>query len=354
MSEAGTTGLTQMYGLIGDLADQLDQSAGLKGLREIRPLEPGTRHLVLCGMGGSAIAGDLVQPLLQDGNVSLTVWRDYGLPHWVTPDDLVVCCSYSGNTEESLSSARLAGELGCPRVALTSGGELADLAARDHFPVVHLPGGLPPRASLGYGLGALLRVLDGLGVCARVGGLIHEASALLRAQQVIRQEPQTHAAAPTEDGEGNISPGALAEALSGRIPVIYTAGLEAHAVGTRWKAQINENSKMPACVARFPELDHNDLVGWCLNSEQRDQFVLIILLGFDDNDRIAKRVDITRDLLWEEFADIHEIRSGGATPLARILSLVQYGDYLSCHLARLSGVDPVPVDRITQLKSALS
>ena len=118
----------------------------------------------------------------------------------------------------------------------------------------------------------------------------------------------------------------------------------------RLKAQINENSKMPALVVPFPELDHNDLVGWCLNPEQREKFVLIILRGKDDNERIAKRVDVTRELLWNEFADIHEVRSAGESPLARVLSLVQYGDYLSCHLARLSGVDPVPVDRITKLK----
>jgi len=347
-------GLRNMYELIAALPDQLEASAGLDGLSEIQPLAAGPRRLVLCGMGGSAIAGDLVQPLLQEGTVSLTVWRDYGLPHWVLPEDLVLCCSYSGNTEESLSAARLAGERGCQRVALTSGGELAELAFRQHFPVVRIPGGLPPRASLGYGLGALVRVLDGLGILASSGGLIHGATTLLREQDALRRAVGSGADTPAEDSEGNISPAALAGVIQERIPVIYTAGGEVHGVGCRWKAQINENSKRPACVAQFPELNHNDLVGWSLNDEQKDQFVLIILRGLDDNDRVARRVEVTRELLWHEFSDIHEIRSTAKTALERVLSLVQYGDYLSCHLARLSGVDPVPVDRITQLKNELA
>ncbi len=353
MREWPADGLGKMYQLIDSLPEQLALSADLAGLDKIQTAKVGTKRLILCGMGGSAIAGDLVQPLLQDGTVSLTVWRDYGLPHWVDADDLVLCCSYSGNTEESLSGAVLAGERGCQRVAITSGGQLAEMAATDHFPKVSLPGGLPPRASLGYGLGALLRVLEGLGIVVDSSEHIKAAIALLRQANAPRQLPMTPGPAPAEDLEGSISAGALAEQLVGRMPIIYTAGHEAHAVGIRLKAQINENSKMPALVVPFPELDHNDLVGWCLSPQQKKQFVLLILRGADDNDRISRRVEVTRELLRSEFESIHEIRSEGKTPLERVLSLVQYGDYLSCHLARLNEVDPVPVDRITKLKNAL-
>ncbi len=346
-------GLGEMYRLIDSLPAQLAESGALAGLDEVPTAAGGTRRLVLCGMGGSAIAGDLVQPLLHEGRVSLTVWRDYGLPHWVDAGDLVLCCSYSGNTEESLSGALLAGERGCQRLAITSGGQLGEMAASEKFPMVVLPGGLPPRASLGYGLGALLRVLDRLGIIEGSGEQIQVAMDLLRRNNISRQEPMSGGPTTAVDAEGNISPGALAEVLCGRMPVIYTAGHEAHAAGTRLKAQLNENSKIPACVVRFPELDHNDLVGWCLSPAQKDRFVLLILRGRDDNDRLRQRVDITRELLREEFADIHEIRAVGDSPLERVLSLVQYGDYLSCHLARLNGVDPVPVDRITKLKNAL-
>ncbi|MFT5232285.1 MAG: glucose/mannose-6-phosphate isomerase [Candidatus Krumholzibacteriia bacterium] len=353
MVEWPAAGLGQMYQLIDNLPEQLMASGQLAGLETVKPAKATVKRIVLCGMGGSAIAGDLVQPLIQRGNISLTVWRDYSLPHWVCSDDLILCCSYSGNTEESLSAARLAGERGCDRVAITSGGQLAELAASDHFPCITLPGGLPPRASLGYGLGALLRVLTRLGVSPEAESEIVPIVEHLRAHNALRQKPMRDDDPPQDDGEGNISPGLLAVALTGRVPVLYTAGHETHAVGVRWKAQLNENSKVPTCVAAFPELDHNDLVGWCLDKPLREKFVLIFLRGKDDNERVARRVEITRELLENEFAEIHEIRATGATPLERVMSLVQYGDYLSCHLARLNGVDPVPVDRITKLKNAL-
>lgn len=354
MGEWPEGGLGQMYRLIDSLGSQLAESAELPGLAEVGPLPNGGRRLVLCGMGGSAIAGDLVQPLLAAGQISLTVWRDYGLPHWVTGDDLVLICSYSGNTEEALSALEAAGQRGCVRVAVTSGGQVAERGAQEHFPVVWLPPGLPPRASLGFGLGALVRILDRLGVVTGAGGRLHRGIEVLQAANAGRREPMAEGEIPGEDCEGNISPAALAQLLVGRVPVIYTAGHEAHGAGLRWKAQLNENSKVPAMVVPFPELNHNDLVGWRLPAEQKEGFVLLILRGADDNERIAQRVEITRDLLWDEFADIHEIRSTVDTPLARILSLVQYGDYLSCHLARLRNVDPVPVSRITKLKKALS
>lgn len=346
-------GLGRMYQLIDSLPAQLAESAALSGYDAVGPAAGTTRRLILCGMGGSAIAGDLVQPLLRQTNLSLTVWRDYDLPHWTAAEDLVLCCSYSGDTEESLSGTLLAGARGCRRVAITSGGRLSRLAAEDGFAQVQLPGGLPPRAALGYGLGALVRVLDRLGFCAGGDLAIEAAGRELVRLNLLRQAPMNGEPAPEHDGEGNISPGALARVLAGRVPIIYTAGHEAHGAGLRLKAQLNENSKVPASVVPFPELDHNDLVGWSLPEADRDRFVLLVLRGQEENERIARRVAVTCDLLREEFAAIHEIRAAGESPLARVLSLVQYGDYLSCHLARLNGVDPIPVDRIVKLKNAL-
>jgi glucose/mannose-6-phosphate isomerase len=318
-----------MFNLVHALGDQLLESAHLDGLAEIRPPAAGLRRIILCGMGGSAISGDLVQPLLADGKVSLMVWRDYGLPHWAGPEDLVLCSSYSGDTEETLDAAQEAGKRGCTRLAITSGGSLAALAAAEGFPAVILPGGLPPRASLGLGLGALVRSLGRAGSEDTAPGNL------------------------PEDPEGNTPAAELARILVGRVPVIYTAGAEAHAAGLRLKAQLNENSKVPACLAAFPELNHNDLVGWSLDPADRGRFVLLILKGMSDNERIGRRVDLTRQLLAEEFPEIHEISSSAPGVLDRTLSLVQYGDFLSCHLARLRRVDPLPVHRISRLKEAL-
>jgi len=356
--ENGTeAGSHLMFNLVHALGDQLLESAHLDGLAGIRPPAAGLRRIILCGMGGSAIAGDLVQPLLADGKVSLVVWRDYGLPHWAGPEDLVLCSSYSGDTEETLDAAQEAGKRGCTRLAITSGGSLAALAAAEGFPAVILPGGLPPRASLGLGLGALVRSLGRMGLVTDADAVLARTAATLDNFRTARMSPAgSEDTAPgnlPEDPEGNTPAAELARILVGRVPVIYTAGAEAHAAGLRLKAQLNENSKVPACLAAFPELNHNDLVGWSLDPADRGRFVLLILKGMSDNERIGRRVDLTRQLLAEEFPEIHEISSSAPGVLDRTLSLVQYGDFLSCHLARLRRVDPLPVHRISRLKEAL-
>jgi len=357
MDNGPETGLRQMFKLVHAPGDQLMESSRLDGLEDIRPPAAGLGRIILCGMGGSAIAGDLVQPLLADGKVPLVVWRDYGLPHWAGPEDLVLCSSYSGNTEETLDAAREAGKRGCTRLAITSGGSLAVLAAAEGFAAVTVPGGLPPRASLGLGLGALVRSLGRLGLVADADTVLAGTAETLDNFRAARMSPVGSAGADPgslpDDPEGNPPAAELAGILVGRVPVIYTAGAEAHAAGLRLKAQLNENSKVPACLAAFPELNHNDLVGWSLDPADRGRFVLLILKGMSDNERIGRRVDLTRQLLAEEFPEIHEISSSAPGPLDRTLSLVQYGDFLSCHLARLRGVDPLPVHRISRLKEAL-
>ena len=135
--------------------------------------------------------------------------------------------------------------------------------------------------------------------------------------------------------------------------VIYTTSPESHGAGQRWKAQLNENAKSPAYATPFPELNHNDIVGWELPEALRRAFVLVLLRSADEHPRVAARVAITRELLDGQFAAVQEVRARGETPLARTLSLVQYGDYLSCYLAELRGRDPLPVKRIDVLKSHL-
>lgn len=353
---SGGTG--EMFRLIDSLPEQLTASAELKGLSKIGPIPADINRVLLCGMGGSAIAADLVQPLLQHQSLSLEVWRNYGLPHWVDEQTLIIAASYSGNTEESLSALAEARMRRCSVVGITSGGQLQQ-AAEGHggeaFPWVQLPGGLPPRASLGFGLGALVRILGKL-------GLVNEADEEIQVAIEVLQELNPARLAPlgqdtnTDTGfdpAGMISARGLADKLIGAVPVVYTSDLESHGAGVRLKGQINENSKSPVCLAVFPELNHNDLVGWELEAPFQGRFVLLILEGTLDNERLAARVDITRELLAGEFSEIHRIKAQGTRVLARVLSLVQYGDYLSCHLAHLKGVDPVPVDRIGTLKNRL-
>lgn len=344
----------EMFRLVAALPDQLRAAGSLGGLEEVAPA-PGGGRLVMCGMGGSAIAGDLVQPLLGAGPVSLTVWRDYELPHWVTSDDLVIAASYSGCTEETLTAYAAAAARGCRRLVIASGGELVARARADGVPAVLLPGGLPPRASLGFGLGALVRVLGRLGLVSDAAAAVEAAAAELDRTNQLRGVPWGRGAtASSADHDGNPQVGELARELAGRVPVIYTCGGESHAAGLRLRAQLNENSKVPALLAAFPELDHNDLVGWCLKQADRGRFALLILRAADEHPRTSIRVGLTRDLLADQFARVFELRGCGSSALSRVMSLVQYGDYLSCHLAVMAGVDPMPVERIVRLKEALA
>jgi len=348
MSKVPDSGADRMFTLISALPDQLERSADLADFAAVAVGDKRFARIILCGMGGSAIAGDLVQPLLVRG-VSLTVWRNYGLPGWATAADLVICSSYSGDTEETLAAAAAAMALGCTVIAITSGGRLGTSATRAGSTVITLPGGLPPRASLGLGLGTLVRLLGRLGVVDAAAEEIAAATAWLRSTADARRDP-----AGATDREGNLPAAELAARLLGRIPVIFTAEPETIGPGLRLRAQLNENSKVPALVAEFPELNHNDLVGWDLDSRDRGRFVLVILRGQGGSPRIDRRVAVTRELLAAEFPEIHEIRSTATTALARTMSLVQYGDFVSCHLAVGRQVDPVPVDRIGRLKQALA
>lgn len=348
-------GSGRMLELVVDFPDHLAAAQRLPGLDGVGgPLADGGR-IVFCGMGGSAIAADLVQPLLAGGGIALTPWRDYGLPHWTTPDDVVIAASYSGGTEETLSALEAARELGCRVIGISAGGRLAELAVAEGFPRIELPAGLPPRAALGHGLGAVLHLLAALGAIEEPGEQIAAACDRLRSAIPSCLDPWrrngVEPVAPAVDGPAVRE---LAGALQGRIPVLYSAGAEAHGVATRWKAQLNENAKIPVCVAAFPELDHNDLVGWNLDADLRRRFVLVILESGIPDPRARARIDATRDLLKDEFDSTHRISAHGDSPLQRVLSLVQYGDFLSCHLADLAGVDPMPVTRIDRLKTILS
>ncbi len=352
MSHWPEGGSGRMFHLVDRLPDQLRESAGLPGLDRVGQVATAPARIVLCGMGGSAIGGDLASPLLNA--CQLHVHRDYGLPSWVAADDLVIVSSYSGDTEESLSGWNEAGRRGCKRLALTSGGALGDLADGAGVPVVRLPGGLPPRAALGYGLGALVRSLGALGVLPDAEVQLASAVNELRSAAPGRLAPYARAGEACLAGGAEPSARATAQALLGRVAVIHTADREAHAAGLRLKAQLNENAKVPAMVAAYPELDHNELVGWELEVDGRDRFVLLVLRGGPATSRLERRVAITVELLRTEFAQVIEITAVGGTPLARIMSLVQYGDFVSCHLADLRGIDPVPVDRIISLKEALA
>jgi glucose/mannose-6-phosphate isomerase len=296
-------------------------------------------------MGGSAIAGDLVFGLAQDRLPFPTlVVRDYRWPRAVGPDALAVLSSYSGATEETLALLAEAEARGVPRVGLTTGGALAARLTAAKAPWRGLPAGLPPRAALGYSVVSLARLLEALGDPGEGEASWQEALAVL--------DDGNARCAPAAPEETNPAK-ALARALVGRAVLVYGAAGRTAAVARRMKGQINENAKTPAFDSLLPEMNHNEIVGWQSLADLHARFAAVFLADASDSPRIVKRREVTATILSEEGVETHVVDAVGQSPLARLLSLVQFGDWVSYYLAVLSGVDPTPIVKIDRLKRAL-
>lgn len=342
-------GQRQMFAWIAGLGGQLRSSGGYPGLGAVTPLAARPQQVLLCGMGGSAMAGSLLADGWPGLAVPFTVWRDEGLPGWADPRTLVIACSHSGQTAETLAALAEARRRGCPTVAITSGGAL--LAASrggpqgGAFPAVTVPAGQPPRTMLGASLGALLHVLHRLDLLPDPTADIAAASAQITGGDLVRDL----AGAPLGDAAAR----SLANDLRGRFVVIFTSGADAHGAGQRLLAQLQENAKAAGHLARFPELDHNEIVGWNVPADRRGGFTLVVLRGVEETPADARRVEVTLELVADQFAAVRQVRAHGPNRLARCLGLIVFGDLVSAHLAVAAGVDPVPIVRIDQLKARL-
>ena len=299
--------------------------------------------LVVAGMGGSAIGGALARAALGDhASRPIFVTRAYGLPTWTTPDTMVLCASYSGDTEETLACYESAGALGAKRTVVTTGGRLAEMARADGVPVIPLPGGFQPRAAVAYMIVAALEVAALCGAGPRLTSEIDVAASHIE-QLVIEWGPDA-----SEDSLAK----ELARGLHGTTPVIAGAGLTTP-IAYRWKTQINENAKQPCFWNELPELDHNEIAGW-EGARDLGRFSAVFLDDSDAHPRVKERMDLTERLIAGNAAASFRLETRGETAIERVISLVLLGDLASIYLAALRGVDPGPVGPIDELKAALA
>lgn len=292
--------------------------------------------LLVCGMGGSAIGGDLAAAALGDRLTRplLTV-RGYELPSWATPEWTVLCSSYSGNTEETLACFAAAEALGARRIVVSTGGELVDAARQAGVPVIGLPGILQPRASVSYGFATVAEVAALAGAAPRVHTEIDAAAAFLAART---EELRKRAAE-------------LAARLEGALPVVYGADLTAP-VACRWKTQVNENAKLPAFASALPEADHNELCGWTGEAAAAG-LAAVLIEDCDQHPRERRRFELTAAAIAAAGAETVRLETEGETRVERLLWAVMLGDLVSVALAEARGVDPVPVEAIEGFKAAL-
>ncbi|MCX5800544.1 MAG: bifunctional phosphoglucose/phosphomannose isomerase [Candidatus Eisenbacteria bacterium] len=334
-----------MLRLVSDMPQHIEKAMVISSSAPVGVSDSGFRHVAVAGMGGSAIAGDLVKMLMEErAGIPCVVVREYDSPLFVGQRTLLFCSSYSGNTEESLSLYEDARKRGARVICLGSGGELQRRAMVDGVPFLKMEEGLPPRAAIGYSFFMMYDVLRRMSILPEEPGEASEVVSLLRSKtQTYHEEtPTSHNPAKK-----------LAAELFNRFVVVYGSKLTS-CVALRWKCQLNENSKTPAYVGSFPELDHNEIVGWRGLKTLGIPTEAIVLRDSSEHDRVGRRIDITLELMKADGVQTKEVWSEGRSLLARIFSLIYLGDFVSIYLAMLRGEDPTPVRRIDELKKRLS
>jgi len=301
--------------------------------------------VVILGMGGSAIGGDLLRGLSADlSRPLLLVHRDYDLPAWVDERTLVIGASYSGNTEETISGFTQALKTDCKRLVISTGGRLTELARENKVPVFIIEHASPPRAALGYGFLPLLALMRNLGF---VSAKAADVNGMVRALETLETSWQDDS--PSERNQAKM----LAARLYGKIAVIYGAGILTD-VARRWKTQINENSKQWAFFETLPELNHNAVLGYQFPADIADRMYVIFLRCRSLHPRTLIRYKITGELLDHHGIPHQYVDSHGGNDLKHVMSLVLLGDWVSYYLAMLNGIDPSPIPEIDLLKKRLA
>ena len=315
-----------------------------RGSRFAGSIEPrAAGQVVVCGMGGSAIGGDMVRSFLGDGlSVPLHVNRHYGVSAPHTRDAFFVFSSYSGNTGETLAAYDAVRGRGIPSAAITSGGELERRCKADGIPVCSIPGGMPPRAAIAYSFFPLLHVLGAAGLAKADEAEFREAAKALerRCEDYSSDSPASDAVR-------------LAGRIEGRLPFVYSCGGLFDAVARRWSCQFNENSKTLAHFATFTELDHNEIVGWKALEDLRGRIVVISLEDEEDHPMARRQADIALGIVEPLCGGVVRVSGFKGSRMARILTAMILGDFTSVYLACLNGVDPTPVSNIDFLKERL-
>ena len=317
----------------------VDEAAGADGL----PLRTEIENVVVLGMGGSGVAGDILLatagPFMA---VPVVVVKSYTLPAFVGEGSLVFAISFSGDTEETVEAAGEAAVQGARVVAVTSGGQLAKLASSWGSPVINVPPELPqPRTALGAMAIPPLVVLEQVGLFPGATQWID-----LAVEQLKRRRDQL--------GSGAGPAAEVARRVGRTIPLVHSSGALGNAAAQRWKTQVNEIAKAPAFWAVYPELCHNELQGWGQHGDVTRQLVTLVNLRHDsEHPQVSRRFDLVGDLVREAVAGIEEVQAEGDGDLAQLLDLVLVGDFVALHMAANEGIDPGPVPTIDELKQQL-
>jgi glucose/mannose-6-phosphate isomerase len=325
-----------MFDLIAGFPGQLQEAMEIGENAQLSPSPLPILNVVITGLGGSGIGGKIVSHLVEkNANVPVSVNNKYFIPEYVGPQTLVIVSSYSGNTEETINCMEEAMRKGAKITCITSGGKIAELAKENNFDLIEVPGGLPPRSCLGYSLTQLLFILafhnisdDGF------------KSKLMSSINLIMDEKTSIM----------VEAKAIAAKLVDKTPVIYSTA-SSEGIAIRLRQQLNENAKILCWHHVFPELNHNELVGW---REKNENLAVIILRNAHDYERNQTRIEISKNVFAKYTSTIIEVYSKGESIIENAIYLIHIGDWISYFLAEIKGIDPVEVKIIDFLKGELA
>jgi glucose/mannose-6-phosphate isomerase len=332
-----------MWEYLKGFPDQWEEAIELTEGLDLSVNNKSIKNICFVGMGGSAIGADLIRAYsYQTCPYPVQVVRHYKIPGWVGKNTLVIACSFSGNTEETLTAHHAALEKGAKSIAVTSGGDLILRAQEEGFDYIQIPGGMPPRAALGYSFVPLYRIFQHLGIIKENDDELWETHQLLIRQNALLSD--------FEDNEAL----SLAKDLDGTLPIIYSDATMMEPVNLRWRGQFEENAKTLAYGNVLPEMNHNEIVGWEQIIHLMGRLSVIILSDHEDDHRVKHRVEIVEELIQGQTSSLHVLKTRGKSRLARMFSLVQLADWTSFYLAMLNKVDPTPIAKIDLLKRKLA
>lgn len=305
----------------------------------------GLKNIVINGLGGSAIGGDLIRSFTHyNSTIPIYINRNYYLPGFAGKDTLSVISSYSGNTEETNSAYKESNKKGCRILCISSGGKVEEMAKKNDNLFVKIPGGLQPRCAVGYSFFVLLIILS------RFGLYPIQDDDFTRVIENVKKNADLFSDFDSENNNAL----KIAKMLQNKLPVIYSSTDLLDVVNLRWRGQIAENAKQLAYGNVYPEMNHNELVGWEKNRDILNKIIVVFLKDFDDNERIKRRMEITEEIYKKYTNSVISVYGEGDTKLERIFNLIYLGDWVTYHLALLNNADPTPVDAITYLKEKLS
>lgn len=325
-----------MNDLIAGFSKQLVEAIKIGEKSSLKKHSSTLNNVLISGLGGSGIGGTIVSQITAtEAKLPICVSKGYFLPANVNQHTLVIISSYSGNTEETVQTLEEALNRKAKIVCITSGGKIADIAQKNNLDLIVIPGGMPPRSCLGYSLTQLFFVLHYFEVI--LGKFKQE---LKNAISLIDSEEKNIKSLSKE----------IAKKLSGKIPVIYTTTYK-EGIAIRLRQQINENAKMLCWHHVFPEMNHNELVGW---REKNENLAVIFFRDNEEYSRNNTRFEICKEVISKYTSTLIEIYTKGNSDIEKAIYLIHLGDWISMFLADIKGIDATEVKIIDHLKSELA